>query len=119
MKRNVAHLAMLTALLFSCSCLCSCSSLETENAKEPDQTSPEIKPKAIVEVKPKAIVKAREVIPDPKEIRFDVPVRIGDVIPDWSAKDTNPSSPTFGKNLSTRDFKGAASVWIIAFDSDC
>ena len=39
--------------------------------------------------------------------------------PSWTAKDTNPSSKTFGKKLSLKDFKGAASLWVITFDSDC
>ena len=50
--------------------------------------------------------------------RSGLPVKIGDTIPDWSAPDTNPSSPTFGKTVSTKDFKGAASFWIITFDCD-
>lgn len=50
--------------------------------------------------------------------RSGIPVKIGDTIPDWSAPDTNPSSPTFGKTVSTKDFKGTASFWIITFDCD-
>jgi len=56
---------------------------------------------------------------DVKKVEKAVAVKVGDKAPDWSAKDTNPSSPSNGKKLSPKDFKGKASIWIATFDCDC
>lgn len=39
--------------------------------------------------------------------------------PKVAFKDTNPSSDSFGKELSPQDFKGKVSLWIPTFDCNC
>ncbi len=41
------------------------------------------------------------------------------VDPTWTAKDSNPSSKTFGQKLSVKNFTGTNSLWLITFDCDC
>lgn len=39
--------------------------------------------------------------------------------PDVSFPDSNPSSDSYKKDVSTKDFKGKVTLWIPTFDCDC